>query len=74
MLAMADDGMVRMFCSLVKLRLQGFLVISGSIYEAALIEFFANSTFIGGEIISTFSKQKLVISQEIFTETFHFPT
>ncbi|KZV18794.1 mucin-2-like [Dorcoceras hygrometricum] len=36
--------------------------------------FFANAIFIGGEITSTISKQKLVITQEIFAETFHLPT
>ncbi|KZV39394.1 hypothetical protein F511_23554 [Dorcoceras hygrometricum] len=52
-LAMEHTGMTRMFQTLVDTGLKGFLAASGSIYEAAVIELFANARVIAGTIEAT---------------------
>ncbi|KZV38533.1 UDP-galactose transporter 2 [Dorcoceras hygrometricum] len=71
---MDDEGMIRMFKTLENSGLHGFLGVSGSVIEDALTQFFANATVISGEIVSTVAKRKLVITKEVFFETFHLPT
>ncbi|KZV54835.1 hypothetical protein F511_39140 [Dorcoceras hygrometricum] len=73
-LSMEDAGMVSMSRILEKSGLRGFLGILGSVFEEALNQFFANASVIAGKIVSTVTKRKMVITQDVFSEIFHFPT
>ncbi|KZV40210.1 hypothetical protein F511_39251 [Dorcoceras hygrometricum] len=73
-LSMEDAGIVRMFNSLAKSGLRGFLGVPGSVFEEALNQFFANATVIAGTIVSTMENRKMVITQVVFAEAFHLPT
>ncbi|KZV14285.1 RNA-directed DNA methylation 4 [Dorcoceras hygrometricum] len=70
-LSMDNAGMVKMFKSLEELGLRVFLGASGSVFEGALTEFFANATFIAETIVSTMAKMKIVITKDVFAEMFH---
>ncbi|KZV51364.1 hypothetical protein F511_43645 [Dorcoceras hygrometricum] len=52
-LAMDEPGMVSMFQGLVDSGLQGFLGCSAIVYEAALVEFFANGRVRDGLVVSS---------------------
>ncbi|KZV38398.1 hypothetical protein F511_22168 [Dorcoceras hygrometricum] len=65
MLAMEHAGMVSMFKSMVDTELEGFLAASGSVFEAAVVEFFANTKVIAGNIVSLVTSRKLELSKEI---------
>ncbi|KZV40494.1 hypothetical protein F511_23831 [Dorcoceras hygrometricum] len=73
-LAMEHTEMAHLFKSLVDTGLEGFLAVSDSVYEAAVVEFFANAKIIAGTIVSFVANRKLVISKEYFNKTFGFPT
>ncbi|KZV14498.1 hypothetical protein F511_42799 [Dorcoceras hygrometricum] len=73
-LAMEHSGMVRMFKSLEYTGLKGFLEASGSVYEGAVLEFFANAKVIFGMIISFVANRKLALTKEVFAESFGLPT
>ncbi|KZV50611.1 hypothetical protein F511_14614 [Dorcoceras hygrometricum] len=49
---MEHSGMVKMFKSLEDSGLKGFLEASGSVYEEAVLEFFANAKAFVGTIVS----------------------
>ncbi|KZV40619.1 hypothetical protein F511_23415 [Dorcoceras hygrometricum] len=73
-LSMDDAGMVRMFKSLEKSGLRGFLGVSRSIFEEDLNQFFDNSSVIARTIVSTVANRKMVITKPVFVEKFHLPT
>ncbi|KZV42275.1 hypothetical protein F511_13885 [Dorcoceras hygrometricum] len=66
--------MVKMFRSLEESGLRGFLGVSGSVFEGALIEFFTNASVIVGTIVSTISKRWMVITSDVFVEMFQLLT
>ncbi|KZV58334.1 hypothetical protein F511_34559 [Dorcoceras hygrometricum] len=63
-LAMDDPGMVSMFQALTASGLVGFLGCPAIIYEAALVDFFANASVRDGVLISTVAGQLVEISEE----------
>ncbi|KZV23387.1 hypothetical protein F511_09132 [Dorcoceras hygrometricum] len=63
-----------MFKSLEASGLNGFLGVSGSIFEGSLNEFFANAMVISGTIVSSVAKRKLVIMMDVFAEAFQLLT
>ncbi|KZV58042.1 dystroglycan-like [Dorcoceras hygrometricum] len=73
-LAMEHTGMDRMFKTLEETGLKGFLTASGSVYESAVVDFFANATVIVGTIVSFIANRKLALPKEVFSETFGLPT
>ncbi|KZV33587.1 hypothetical protein F511_33846 [Dorcoceras hygrometricum] len=73
-LTMEHAGMVRMFKTLEDTGLRGFLEGTTPIFESAVVEFFLNARVIAGTIVSTVFGQKLVVTEEIFSETFKLPT
>ncbi|KZV19098.1 dystroglycan-like [Dorcoceras hygrometricum] len=72
-LAMDDPGMVSMFQALMASGLEGFLGCPTVIYEAALVDFFENTSVQDGVIISTVVGQLVEISVEWFAESFDLP-
>ncbi|KZV47759.1 hypothetical protein F511_23264 [Dorcoceras hygrometricum] len=72
-LAMDDPGMVFMFQALTESGLAGFLGCPTVIYEAALVDFFANASVQDGVLISTVAGQLVEISEEWFAESFDLP-
>ncbi|KZV35568.1 hypothetical protein F511_28410 [Dorcoceras hygrometricum] len=73
-LVMEHTGMALMFKTLEDTGLKGFLVASSSVYESAVVEFFANVKVIAGTIISFVSNRKLALTKETFAEAFGLPT
>ncbi|KZV44880.1 hypothetical protein F511_31139 [Dorcoceras hygrometricum] len=73
-LAMDNTEMSRMFKSLVDTELEGFLAASGSVYEVAVVEFFANARVIAGNIVSFVANMKLAMRKDILSEAFGLPT
>ncbi|KZV15759.1 hypothetical protein F511_32157 [Dorcoceras hygrometricum] len=73
-LSMDNAGMVKMFKSLEESGMRGFLGVSGSVFEGALIEFFANAKVIVGTIVSTAANWKMVVTKDLFREKFQLPT
>ncbi|KZV38803.1 hypothetical protein F511_22121 [Dorcoceras hygrometricum] len=71
---MDDAGMVRMFKSLEKSGLRGFLRVSGSVFEEALNQFIANTSVIARMVVSMLVNRKMVITKDVILETFHLPT
>ncbi|KZV35769.1 hypothetical protein F511_33267 [Dorcoceras hygrometricum] len=71
--SMEHAGMVCMFKSLEDTGLEGFLAASGSVYEAAVVEFFANAKVIAGTIVSFVTNRKLALTKEVFAESFGLP-
>ncbi|KZT76962.1 hypothetical protein F511_46014 [Dorcoceras hygrometricum] len=69
-LAMDDPGMVSMFQALMASVLAGFLGCPTVIYEAALVDVFANASVRDGVLISTVAGQLVEISEEWFAEYF----
>ncbi|KZV31459.1 hypothetical protein F511_38188 [Dorcoceras hygrometricum] len=72
-LAMDNACMVAMFEALVASGLNGFLGCLSDIYEAALVEFFQNTSVRDGQVISTVQGKLVEISEEVFARTFQFP-
>ncbi|KZV51021.1 hypothetical protein F511_44183 [Dorcoceras hygrometricum] len=72
-LAMDDQGMVSMFQAIMASGLSGFLGCPAVIYEAALVDFFENTSVREGVIISTVDGQLVEISKEWFAESFDLP-
>ncbi|KZV19213.1 hypothetical protein F511_09954 [Dorcoceras hygrometricum] len=72
-LAMDESGMVSMFQALVDSGLQGFLGCSAVVYEAALVEFFANGRVRDGLVVSSVDGVSVEISEELFAESFELP-
>ncbi|KZV42443.1 hypothetical protein F511_20315 [Dorcoceras hygrometricum] len=72
-LAMDDPGMVSMFQALKSSGLEGFLGCSAVIYEAALVDFFENTSVRDGVLISTVAGQLVEIFEEWFEESFDLP-
>ncbi|KZV19971.1 hypothetical protein F511_19956 [Dorcoceras hygrometricum] len=72
-LAMDEPGMVSMFQGLVDSGLQGFLGCSAVVYEAALVEFFANGRVRDGLVVSSVDGVSVEISEELFAESFELP-
>ncbi|KZV45144.1 hypothetical protein F511_25306 [Dorcoceras hygrometricum] len=63
-----------MFKSLEDTGLKGFLEASGSVYEAVVVEFFANAKVIAGTMVSFIANQKLALTKDVFAEAFDLPT
>ncbi|KZV49488.1 dystroglycan-like [Dorcoceras hygrometricum] len=72
-LAMDDPGMVSMFQALMASGLEGFLGCPAVIYEAALVDFFENSSVRDGVVVSTVHGITVEISEQLFAETFELP-
>ncbi|KZV24731.1 hypothetical protein F511_09205 [Dorcoceras hygrometricum] len=62
--------MVAMFEALIFSGLNGFLGCSSAIYEAALVEFFQNTSVRDGQVVSTVQGKPVEISEELFARTF----
>ncbi|KZV36562.1 hypothetical protein F511_23591 [Dorcoceras hygrometricum] len=73
-LSMEHIGMVRMFKSMEEIGLKGFLEVSGTVFEGAVIEFFANTKVIAGTIVSFVANKKMIITKDVFAETFGLPS
>ncbi|KZV17999.1 dystroglycan-like [Dorcoceras hygrometricum] len=69
-----DTGLVQMFETLIVTVLKELLGFPAVFYEAALIEFFANSSVRDGVVISTIGGTAIEISEEVFATTFELPT
>ncbi|KZV17961.1 hypothetical protein F511_31584 [Dorcoceras hygrometricum] len=72
-LEIENEGTVATFEDLISSGLTGFLGCSSVIYEAALIEFFQNSSVRNGRVFSTVRGKPVEISEEVFAETFELP-
>ncbi|KZV39174.1 hypothetical protein F511_25745 [Dorcoceras hygrometricum] len=71
---MEDARMVKMFKSLETTGLRGFLGVSGSVFEGALTQFFSNTSMIAGTIISIVANRNMVITMDVFAESFQLLT
>ncbi|KZV30429.1 hypothetical protein F511_34113 [Dorcoceras hygrometricum] len=69
-----DEGLVQIFESLIATGLKNFLGCPAIFYEAALIEFFENSSVRDGMVVSTIKGKAVEISDEVFATTFELPT
>ncbi|KZV43352.1 hypothetical protein F511_27255 [Dorcoceras hygrometricum] len=69
-----DAGMVQMFESLIATGLKDFLGCPAVFSEAALTEFFANSSVRDGMVVSTIKGKAVEIFDEVFATTFELPT
>ncbi|KZV23629.1 hypothetical protein F511_33501 [Dorcoceras hygrometricum] len=69
---MEDAGTVRMFQFWRNQGLEDFWG-SGAVFEEGLIQFFANASVIAGTIVSTMANKKMLITMDVFVETFHLP-
>ncbi|KZV40499.1 hypothetical protein F511_40066 [Dorcoceras hygrometricum] len=75
MFGLDDAGMVQMFETLIATGLKEFLGCPAMFYEAALTEFFANSSVReDGMVVSTIGGTAIEISQEMFAAAFELPT
>ncbi|KZV22821.1 hypothetical protein F511_12965 [Dorcoceras hygrometricum] len=72
-LAIEHARMVRMFTSLEETWIKGFLEVSSSVFEGAVIELFDNANVIGVTIVSFVANRKMVITKNVFTEAFGLP-
>ncbi|KZV51445.1 hypothetical protein F511_37500 [Dorcoceras hygrometricum] len=63
-----------MFKTLENAGLKGFLNVTGSVYENAVVKFFANVKVIAGTMVSFVANRKLALMKEMFAETFGLPT
>ncbi|KZV32277.1 hypothetical protein F511_22628 [Dorcoceras hygrometricum] len=73
-LSMEHSRMEKMFKSLEKKVLKGFLGVNCSVFEGAVIEFFANAKVITGTIVSFVANRKMVVTKDVFVEAFGLPT
>ncbi|KZV16786.1 hypothetical protein F511_15422 [Dorcoceras hygrometricum] len=69
-----DTGLVQMFETLITTGLKEFLGCPIVFYEAALTEFFGNSSVRDGVVVSTIRGTEIEISENIFSTTFGPPT
>ncbi|KZV47959.1 hypothetical protein F511_31702 [Dorcoceras hygrometricum] len=69
-----DAGLVQIFESLIATGLKNFLGCPAVFYEAALIDFFENSSVRDGMVVSTIKGKAVEISEEVFAATFELPT
>ncbi|KZV36904.1 hypothetical protein F511_08716 [Dorcoceras hygrometricum] len=69
-----DTGLVKMFETLIATGLKEFLGCPSVFYEAALTEFFENSSVRDGVVVSTIRGTTIEISENIFSTTFGLPT
>ncbi|KZV39170.1 hypothetical protein F511_25800 [Dorcoceras hygrometricum] len=72
-LAMDDQGMVSMFQALMASGLEGFLGCPAVIYEASLVDFFANASVRDGMVVSIVHGVTVEFSEQFFAETFELP-
>ncbi|KZV37698.1 hypothetical protein F511_22084 [Dorcoceras hygrometricum] len=68
-----DAELVQMFESLITTGLKVFLGCPAVFYEAALTEFFSNSSVRNGVVVSTIMGTAIEISEEVFATTFELP-
>ncbi|KZV38992.1 hypothetical protein F511_15927 [Dorcoceras hygrometricum] len=68
-----DAGLVQMFESLTATGLKNFVGCPIVLYEAALIDFFENSSVRDGMVVSTIKGKSIEISEEVFAATFELP-
>ncbi|KZV23041.1 hypothetical protein F511_28711 [Dorcoceras hygrometricum] len=73
-LTMEHNGMIKMFISLEESGLKEFLEASDSIFEEAVVEFFANSKVIAGTIVSLVGTRKIAITKDMFAKVFWLPS
>ncbi|KZV24470.1 hypothetical protein F511_19101 [Dorcoceras hygrometricum] len=73
-LAMEHIGMVRMFNTVEDTGLKGFLEVSSSVYDSAVLEFFANAKVVAGMVVSLVANRKLALKKYVFSEAFGLPT
>ncbi|KZV46747.1 hypothetical protein F511_30185 [Dorcoceras hygrometricum] len=73
-LTMENCVMVKMFKSLEDSGLKGFLEVSGSVYEEAVLEFFANAKVLAGTIVSLVGDRNIAITKATFIEVFGLPS
>ncbi|KZV35021.1 hypothetical protein F511_19768 [Dorcoceras hygrometricum] len=73
-IGMEHTGMMCMFMSLEETGLKGFLEVSNSVFEGSVSEFFANAKVISGKIVSFMENQKMVLTKDVFAETFGLST
>ncbi|KZV38659.1 hypothetical protein F511_32936 [Dorcoceras hygrometricum] len=71
---MEHTGMARMFKTLENIGLKGFLKASRPVYEAIVVEFFANAKVVAGMVVSFVTNRKLALTKGVFAETFGLPT
>ncbi|KZV52732.1 hypothetical protein F511_16947 [Dorcoceras hygrometricum] len=69
-----DTALVQMFETLIATGLKEFLGCPAVFYDAALTEFFKNSSVRDGVVVSTIRGTAIEISENIFTTTFGLPT
>ncbi|KZV16685.1 hypothetical protein F511_20606 [Dorcoceras hygrometricum] len=69
-----DTGLVQMFETLIATGLKEFLGCPAVFYEAALTEFFKNSSVRDGVVVSTIRGTEIEIYENIFATTFGLPT
>ncbi|KZV38969.1 hypothetical protein F511_34148 [Dorcoceras hygrometricum] len=74
LLTMENIGMIEMFKSLEESGLKVFLGASDSIYEEAVIEFFANANVIAGMIVNLVGTRKIAITKDMFANVFGLPS
>ncbi|KZV22359.1 hypothetical protein F511_25706 [Dorcoceras hygrometricum] len=67
---MEHTVMAKMFKSLEYKWLKGFMEALGSIYEAAVVEFFTNEKVIAGTIVSFIANRKLELTKDVLAEAF----
>ncbi|KZV26608.1 hypothetical protein F511_08132 [Dorcoceras hygrometricum] len=72
-LAMDDAGLVAVFEALVATGLKDFLGCPAIYYEAALTEFFENSSVRDGMVVSTIRGMTVEISENVFAGAFQLP-
>ncbi|KZV14308.1 hypothetical protein F511_19451 [Dorcoceras hygrometricum] len=73
-ITMEHTGMARLFNSLEDTGLKGFLEASNSVYEGVVTEFSLNAKVIVGTIVIFIANRKMVITKDMFTTAFGFPT
>ncbi|KZV53572.1 hypothetical protein F511_27296 [Dorcoceras hygrometricum] len=71
---MEHTRVARMFHTLEETWLIWFLAASSTVYESAVVEFFATAKVIAGTIVSFMANRKLVLTKETFAEAFGLPT
>ncbi|KZV47949.1 hypothetical protein F511_38526 [Dorcoceras hygrometricum] len=66
--------MARMFRTLESSGLRGFLGVSRSMYEEALTQLSEGASVIDGKAVSAMEGKQVIITKELFIETFGMPT
>ncbi|KZV55944.1 hypothetical protein F511_10262 [Dorcoceras hygrometricum] len=73
-LTMEHSGMVQMFKSLEESGLKGFLEASGSVYEDAVLDFFANAKALAGTIVSIEGARNIAVTKDTLIKVFGLPS